>query len=250
MAQASPSASTSYKKQDGNLSLSSDRKSLIWSPNARGGANAPVVIAVAEITSWFLSTLIHGKHSRLIFDVKIFSRHQLRAPKSPRRWLCRSPTKPRPRTSCSPSHLRMLARNSHPSPNPSVKPSKLASHRMVSELVALQAASKVMARLERWPLRKLSQTLPDQIPSTMMLVSLPMRTYNAPSSTRTRNYASASMSPLLRSRKASQCHNSARSSGLRGYTSYERMPWKRASHKAYIMFSRKSNRRMWTGPLD
>ncbi|KAF1812242.1 hypothetical protein P152DRAFT_507581 [Eremomyces bilateralis CBS 781.70] len=51
MANSNPSVATSYKKQDGSLILSADRKSITWTPTAQGASNAPIVLSVAEISN-------------------------------------------------------------------------------------------------------------------------------------------------------------------------------------------------------
>src|SRR5690348_11995427 len=47
---ATPSASTSYKKQDGLLALSKDKASVSWTP-AQPGASPTLTLSVSKITN-------------------------------------------------------------------------------------------------------------------------------------------------------------------------------------------------------
>lgn len=49
---ATPSASASYKKKDGTLTIAKDHKSISWIP-AAGGAGSAVTVPVQNMTSTF-----------------------------------------------------------------------------------------------------------------------------------------------------------------------------------------------------
>lgn len=49
---ATPSASASYKKKDGTLTVAKDHKSISWIP-AAGGAGSAVTVPVQNMTSTF-----------------------------------------------------------------------------------------------------------------------------------------------------------------------------------------------------
>lgn len=49
---ATPSASASYKKKDGTLTVSKDHKSISWIP-AAGGAGSAVTVPVQNMTSMY-----------------------------------------------------------------------------------------------------------------------------------------------------------------------------------------------------
>jgi transcription initiation factor TFIIH subunit 1 len=51
---ATPSASASYKKKDGTLTVSKDHKSISWIP-AAGGAGSAVTVSVQNMTSTYPS---------------------------------------------------------------------------------------------------------------------------------------------------------------------------------------------------
>lgn len=53
---ATPSASASYKKKDGTLTVSKDHKSISWIP-AAGGAGSVVTVSVQNMTSTYPSFL-------------------------------------------------------------------------------------------------------------------------------------------------------------------------------------------------